>query len=242
MTKSVLTAVCNRGYQKMPTLCGWTSNRQNEIINADCGFLCRRCRHAYVWACCIWGPFIFVPCIWVFCLPWESGLPLFLQIFHWCLSSESRYKGFCSRLFFIIDNNTFWLQKKSTLYFQCQFFLPSKWFISVKKILVQLKHKITQECIPVGCVPPACWPYPSMHWVGEGVYPSTHWAGGVSDWGVSVQGGICLGCLTGGCLPRGYLPRRVSAKGVSAKGVSARGVSAWGWQTPPVNRMTDKQV
>ena len=28
----------------------------------------------------------------------------------------------------------------------------------------------------MGCVPPACWPYPSMHWVG--VYPSMHWAGG----------------------------------------------------------------
>ena len=23
-----------------------------------------------------------------------------------------------------------------------------------------------QECIPVGCVPPACWPYPSMHCLG----------------------------------------------------------------------------
>ena len=25
------------------------------------------------------------------------------------------------------------------------------------------KRKCKQECIPVGCLPPACWPYPSMH-------------------------------------------------------------------------------
>ena len=37
-----------------------------------------------------------------------------------------------------------------------------------------------QVCIPVGCVPPACWPYPSMHCTG--------------------------GCLTRGCLPRRVCP------------------------------------
>ena len=52
-----------------------------------------------------------------------------------------------------------------------------------------------------------------------------------------------------GCLAGGYLPREMSAQGMSAHGVSAyrgicpgvspeRGVC----QTPPVNRMTDRQV
>ena len=43
-----------------------------------------------------------------------------------------------------------------------------------------------QECIPVGCVPPACWPYPSMHWAGEGV--SQHALGGGC-----LLGGVCCG-------------------------------------------------
>ena len=38
-----------------------------------------------------------------------------------------------------------------------------------------------QECIPVGCVPPACWPYPSMHCAG-GCIPA------YTTQGVSVQG------------------------------------------------------
>ena len=33
---------------------------------------------------------------------------------------------------------------------------------------------VEQECIPVGCVPPACWPYPSMHCLGV----SAHGPGG----------------------------------------------------------------
>ena len=64
-----------------------------------------------------------------------------------------------------------------------------------------------QECIPVGCVPPACWPYPSMHRVGV-VYPSMHWAGGVCP------GGVCRGCLPSGVCPGG------SAGGGSAWGVT----------------------
>ena len=46
-----------------------------------------------------------------------------------------------------------------------------------------------QVCIPVGCVPPACCPYPL-----------------VFGWGVSAQGGVSArrgGCLPSGCLPRG---------------------------------------
>ena len=65
------------------------------------------------------------------------------------------------------------------------------------------KSKWEQECIPVGCIPPACWLYRSMHCTG--------------------------GCLTRGCLPRGCLPRSVSAPGrCLPRGVSAQGVSAPG--------------
>ena len=63
---------------------------------------------------------------------------------------------------------------------------------------------IEQECIPVGCVLPACWLYPSMHWAGKGmcipsqhalsrgVYPSMHWPGGCLTVcpGGSAQGGV----------------------------------------------------
>ena len=48
---------------------------------------------------------------------------------------------------------------------------------------------VSEACIPVGCVPPACWPYPSMHC-----------AEGVSAWGVSAQRR---------CLPRGVSARVV---------------------------------
>ena len=47
-----------------------------------------------------------------------------------------------------------------------------------------------QECIPAGCVPPACWPYPSMHCTGVCVHPSMHWALGCLPRGVPAQGGV----------------------------------------------------
>ena len=50
-----------------------------------------------------------------------------------------------------------------------------------------------QDCIQVGCVPPACWPYALGEGVYVCVYPSMHWAGGC------LPVGICLG----GCLPGG---------------------------------------
>ena len=64
-----------------------------------------------------------------------------------------------------------------------------------------------QECIPVGCVPPADWPSRGR--------------------GVSAQGG----CLAGGCLPRGgvYLPGGCLARGVYLP----RGVPAGGVVTTP---------
>ena len=60
---------------------------------------------------------------------------------------------------------------------------------------------------------------------------------------VSAQGSVCLGvCLPRGCLPRGPCPWSVCPGGCLPKGVSTKGVSARGcvWQTPPMNRMTDK--
>ena len=42
-----------------------------------------------------------------------------------------------------------------------------------------------QECIPVGCVPPDCWPYSSMHC-----------AGGICPGGVSAQVNVCPGVLS----------------------------------------------
>ena len=87
-----------------------------------------------------------------------------------------------------------------------------------------------KECIPVECVSPDCWLYPSM------------------------QCAVCLrGVCQGVCLPRGVCPG-VSSKGVSAWGVSAWGVSAqgcvplvpdrvylsikWGRHPHPVDRQT----
>ena len=49
------------------------------------------------------------------------------------------------------------------------------------KVYVGNRKKLArkQECIPVGCVPPACWLYPSIH---EGVCLPN---------GVFAQGGLC---------------------------------------------------
>ena len=72
-----------------------------------------------------------------------------------------------------------------------------------------------QVCIPVGYLPPACWPYPSMHCAGgvcipactaqEWVYPSMSEHGGCLPGGGAVCPGECLprGCLPGVCLPGG---------------------------------------
>ena len=99
------------------------------------------------------------------------------------------------------------------------------------------KLKWKQECIPVGCVPPACWPYPSMHWAGF-FFPSMHWTGGCLPRG-GLSEGVCLGGVCpGGCLPRECLPRGMCV----CKGVG--GVADTLPQTrgrhPPVDRMTDR--
>ena len=81
-----------------------------------------------------------------------------------------------------------------------------------------------QECIPVGCVPPACRPYPCMHCAG-GCLPREVSAGG---W-----------CV---CPGGEWSARRVSAWEcpwgcVCPGGVSSRGC---GKPPPPVNRLTDR--
>ena len=49
-----------------------------------------------------------------------------------------------------------------------------------------------QDCLPVGCIPPACWPYP----------PACT-ARGVPARGVSALGGVCMSAPRGGLL-RGW--------------------------------------
>ena len=91
--------------------------------------------------------------------------------------------------------------------------------------MIQRETIPEQECIPVGCVPPACWPYPSMHCRG----------------GVPAQGGVrALGGVRaqGGYLPRGvvYLPRGVTCPGgvvYLPGGVPARGCTCPGGCTYP---------
>ena len=67
-----------------------------------------------------------------------------------------------------------------------------------------------QECIPVGCVTPACWPYPCMHCA----------AGCVS---LDALGRACVCSGQGVCLPRGFLPRGCLPKGCLAGGCLAGG-------------------
>ena len=53
------------------------------------------------------------------------------------------------------------------------------------KSTMQVENKLQQECIPVGCIPLACWPYPVL--LG----------------GRGRGRGVCLGwCLTGGVWPK----------------------------------------
>ena len=84
--------------------------------------------------------------------------------------------------------------------------------ISSKRIkiipLPLVKNYEEQECIQVGCVPPARWPYPSMHWAG-----------------------VCIPTCTGqqGCVSQHALARGCVSQHALPMGVSARDV----WQTPP---------
>ena len=111
--------------------------------------------------------------------------------------------------------------------------------------------KIVQECIPVGCVPAAHWPYAGVCFGGGvsasgGCWPLLHggvWSRGFClVWGdLSHSGGVWSGgfCSGGGGLsgPRGCLllggggvsgPRGCLLQGMSAQGgVCSRGVWSW---------------
>ena len=76
------------------------------------------------------------------------------------------------------------------------------------------QQEYKQEYIPVGCVPPACWPHPSMHCAGWGCLHRGCLPRGCLPKGVSVQGGVCLGDVC----PGRCLPRQVSAQGVVCPG------------------------
>ena len=81
----------------------------------------------------------------------------------------------------------------------------------------------------MGCLPPACWPYPRMHW-----------AGGSLPVGVSVQGGVYPGGLcSGGVCPRGCLPL-VPGLGVCIPACNGAGTPPRG-QTDTCENITMKQ-
>ena len=136
-----------------------------------------------------------------------------------------------------------------------------------QKLLLALlfgKTMVQQECIPVGCVPAARWPYAGVCSWGGSVPRGCLLLGGVSALGGLLLGGVCSGgCLLwggvwsqgvsapGGCLLRGGLsaPRGVSAPGncllggclLWEGGVCSGGVYPsmhWG-RHPPVDRITD---
>ena len=121
-----------------------------------------------------------------------------------------------------------------------------------------------QECIPVGCVLPACWPYPSMH-CGQGLYlPVGYLPGGIPARGVYLPGGYLPGGVpAGGCTYQGvYLPggtylglparRRTCQGGVPAGGCTYQGGTYLGVYLPggvpaqvlplPVDRQTPVKI
>ena len=100
------------------------------------------------------------------------------------------------------------------------------------------KHFSKQECIPVRCVLPTCWLYPTMHCRGvylPGGYLPLGGGAGVSAQGVPAWGCICLGvylprgctCLGGTC-QEVYLPRGCTCWGCTY----LWGVPAWGLYLP----------
>ena len=62
--------------------------------------------------------------------------------------------------------------------------------------LGMFKYSQKQECIPVGCLPPAFWPYPSMHCPG-GVSARGYLPGGYLPRGGVFPGGMCIPACNG---------------------------------------------
>ena len=112
------------------------------------------------------------------------------------------------------------------------------------------KKYCKQDCIPVGCVLPACWPYlPACSAPGGVPGPGGVCSGGVCTRGVCSRGDVCTwswGGLLQGCLFRGCVCSRVctwSQGGVCSQwGVSAPGGVYLPRHSPPVNRILDTRL
>ena len=123
--------------------------------------------------------------------------------------------------------------------------------------IVRLKrNKSEQECIPVGCVPAAHWPYAAVFFRGGylpgpgGVLLGPGGGGVCLVWGglPGQSGGVLLG-PRGVCLVRGGSPWSRGVSAWSGGSPWSRGVLlgpggvclVWGGspETPPVNRITD---
>ena len=62
------------------------------------------------------------------------------------------------------------------------------------------KKYCKQDCIPVGCVPPACWPYlPACSAPGVYLVPGGVCSGRVCTWGVCFRGDVCTWSQGGVC-------------------------------------------
>ena len=112
----------------------------------------------------------------------------------------------------------------------------------IEKLLLVQKKYYMQECIPVGCVPPAAVAVRGGCLPRRGICPE-----GCLPRRVSASGYL----PKGGCLPRWCLPRGVSVQWGVCLGVCVsqyaldRGVFApmhAGIHTPSVNRMTDRSL
>ena len=104
----------------------------------------------------------------------------------------------------------------------------------VNCILKWYEINLIQECIPVGCVPTAHWPYAAVFFPGGGVCLVP--GGSAWSWGgLPGLGGGSAWSRGEGCSPW--------SGGFSLPGGGGGGVlPAWGgpWlETPPVNRITD---
>ena len=114
-----------------------------------------------------------------------------------------------------------------------QYFTVSHLALYIFALVLSLKNDCIQECIPVGCVPAAHWPYTGVCFPGGG--------GGVCS------GGVCSeGCLLGEGVsaPRGGVSAP-KGEGVCSGGVCSGGVwypsMHWGRHPPPCEQ-NDRQV
>ena len=100
--------------------------------------------------------------------------------------------------------------------------------LQVAPMIMCMFSKITeklmkQECIPVGCVPPACWPYhPLVDHIPACIARGVPAGGCTCPGGCTCQGGVPVGGV--------YLPEGCTCPGgVPARG---RGCTCWGCTCP----------